>query len=319
MQALVTGAAGFLGGHIVGALLARGDSVVALDHRLNGKALTASALARVQPIEADILEADAVERAARGCAAIFHCAAIVGVDAYVDRPTQTMETEVFGLRNVCAAARAQESANPIVITCSSSAVYGHAGGAQPLDETMEVAPVSTYGIAKRFGELYLAAQHAEYGLRSAAVRIFNIYGPLQDERLVLPRFIRRAMDGQPLEIYDSGGQTRDFVFVADVVATMLAAASSVEGFEVINACSGHETSVLELAQLAISLSSSTSQIVEKPKPERRKPFEVQRSCGSRARVEALFGPLPRTPLSEGVTRTIDSMRRERSENRRAQL
>jgi UDP-glucose 4-epimerase len=319
MQALVTGAAGFLGSHIVEALLARGDNVVALDHRLNGKALTASTLARVQPIEADILAADAVERAARGCAAIFHCAAIVGVDAYVDRPTQTMETEVFGLRNVCAASRAQGRPGPIVITCSSSAVYGHAGGAEPLDEIMEVAPVSTYGIAKRFGELYLAAQYAEHGLRSAAMRIFNIYGPFQDERLVLPRFIRCAIGGQPLEIYDSGVQTRDFVFVADVVATMLAAASSVDGAELINACSGDETSVLELAQLAISLSGSTSLIVEKPRPERRKPFEVQRSWGSRARLETLFGPLPRTPLSEGVRRTIESMRRERSGQRRVQL
>ena len=203
MQVLVTGAAGFLGSYIVGALLARGDSVVALDHRLNGKALTASALARVQPIEADILEADAVERAARGCAAIFHCAAIVGVDAYVDRPTQTMETEVFGLRNVCAAARAQESANPIVITCSSSAVYGHAGGAQPLDETMEVAPVSTYGIAK--GALIqmtrmLAIEWAEHDIRVNAVAPGRLEtrSPSRAARTDDPAYMRAMLARIPL-------------------------------------------------------------------------------------------------------------------------
>src|SRR5262249_18260314 len=161
-------------------------------------------------VESDIFDAHAVAHAALGCAAIFHCAAMVGVDAYTNQPTRTMEVEQVGLRNVCAAAIAQKDTR--VIYAPSSAVYGRADG-RALSETLVVAPVSNYGIAKRYSELYLAAAHAEHGLQSAALRIFNIYGPGQDERLVIPRFIREALAGEPILIYGDGKQTRDFVYV----------------------------------------------------------------------------------------------------------
>ena len=312
MKVLVTGAAGFIGSHLVDALLARGDDVVAFGHHLQGGSLRGEVLARVQTFEADIFDAEAVTSAAQGCAAIYHCAAIVGVDAYGKQPARTMETEEVGLRHVCRAALAQGAAAPMVVYASSSAVYGHAGGDAGLDESIEVAPTSNYGIAKRYGELYLAAQHEEHGLASTAFRIFNIYGPRQDERLVLPRFIRQALAGDPLELFGAGDHTRDFVFVSDVVAAMLAASTFRNGHQIVNACSGEETSVLALAQSVIRLTNSGSTILHKPAPANRAAFEVARSFGGRTKLDRLFGPLPRTSLAAGLAQTIDAAVRQRA-------
>jgi len=299
LKALVTGAAGFVGSHLVDALLARGDQVVAFDHRLHGKCLSEDTLARIHGIGADVFDTDALRVASRGCATIFHCAAIVGVDAYTSKPARTMEVEEVGLRNVCAAAVAQKDTR--VVYASSSAVYGHAGGA--LDEQLVVAPVSNYGIAKRFGELYLAAQHREHGLQSAALRIFNIYGPRQDERLVIPRFIRQALAGEPIVIYGSGTQTRDFVFVGDAVKAALACADQVTGCEIVNVCSGIDTAVRTLAERVIALTDSRSSIACRAPPAERTAFEVERSVGERTKLARLLAQSP-MPLDDGLSRTI---------------
>jgi UDP-glucose 4-epimerase len=312
VKALVTGAAGFVGSHLVDALLARGDTVVAFDHRLRGKCLTDAVLARTAAIESDIFDGAAVALAAQGCAAIFHCAAMVGVDAYTSQPARTMEVEEVGLRNVCAAAIAQ--GNTCVVFASSSAVYGHADG-RALDEALVVAPVSNYGIAKRFGELYLAAEYAEHGLRSAALRIFNIYGPRQDDRLVIPRFIRQALAGEPIVIYGDGGQTRDFVYVGDAVAAAMACAEQVAGFEIINVCSGRDTAIAALADRIITLTGSRSSIARRAPPVVRTAFEIERSVGSRDKLARLIA-LPPTGLDDGLQRTIAAWVADRADGRR---
>jgi UDP-glucose 4-epimerase len=301
MKVLVTGAAGFLGSHLVDALLARGDEVVALDHRLAGKCLTKAVLARVRPVEADIANQPVVNAAAQGCHAIFHCAAVVGVEAYTTQPARTMEVEEVGLRNVCQAALAQKPAR--VINCSSSAVYGSAA-THELRETDPVAPNSNYGIAKRFGELYLAGRFAEHGLQSASLRIFNIYGPRQDERLVIPRFIRQAQASEPIVIFGDGRQTRDFVYVADVVATALACADRLTGCEIVNACSGRETSIRALAEAVIALTKSSSRLELREQPSARTAFEVDRCLGNPARMLTLRDTTSITTLEEGLARTI---------------
>ena len=312
MKALVTGAAGFVGSHLVDALLARGDSVVAFDHRLRGKCLSDAVLARTAAIEADIFDAEAVAHAAQGCAAIFHCAAMVGVDAYTSQPARTMEVEEVGLRNVCTAAIAQQTTR--VIYASSSAVYGHADG-RALDEKLVVAPVSNYGIAKRFGELYLAAEHAEHGLRSAALRIFNIYGPRQDDRLVIPRFIRHALAGEPIVIYGDGAQTRDFVYVGDAVAAAMASAEQAAGCEIVNVCSGRDTAIAALADRIIKLTGSRSSIVRRAPPVVRTAFEIERSVGSRDKLARLIASPP-TALDDGLERTIAAWTAARADERR---
>lgn len=305
MKALVTGGAGFLGSHMVDGLLAQGREVVVYDHRLSGKCLDEDTLANIDAIEGDIRDAEGLEAAAKGCDVIYHCAAMVGVAAYSSYPARTMETEVDGLRNVCCAALAGEGSK--VIYASSSAVYGHAGGTVPLIEATDVAPVSSYAVAKRFNELYLDAQFAEHGLESVSLRIFNIYGPRQDERLVIPRFIHRATAGEPLEIYGDGSQTRDFVYVGDVVRVALACAERADGCEIINACSGRECSIWSLAEATIRLSGSGSEIKSLEQPKARRVFEVERSFGSRDKLEAVAGNFPCTSLEEGLKKTIASI------------
>jgi UDP-glucose 4-epimerase len=309
---LVTGAAGFVGSHLVGALLARGDAVVALDHRLRGKCLSDTVIARTVAVEADIFDAMAVAHAARDCVAIFHCAAMVGVAAYTSQPARTMEVEEVGLRNVCAAAIAQKGTR--VIYASSSAVYGRADG-RALEETLVVAPVSNYGIAKRFGELYLAAAHAEHGLQSAALRIFNIYGPGQDDRLVIPRFIREALANEPIVIYGDGAQTRDFVYVGDAVTGALACAEQLGGFEIVNVCSGLDTAIKTLAERVIALTGSRSRVEHREQPAARTAFEIERSVGSREKLARLVAQPP-TPLDDGLRRTIAAWTAERKDERR---
>lgn len=305
MKALVTGGAGFLGSHLVERLLAEGHEVRVFDHRLAGKGLSREMLRRVEAIESDITNAAAVDTSAANCDAIFHCAAVVGVDAYTTRPVRTMEVEEAGLRNVCAAAIARDVKH--VIYASSSAVYGQAGGDKPLSEDIQVAPVSNYGIAKRFNELYLDAQFAEHGLKSASVRIFNIYGPGQDERLVIPRFVRQSLENQPIVIYGDGQQTRDFVYVDDVVDVALSCVERIEGCEVVNACSGRETTVKVLAEKIVTLTGSQSLVSLREPPAGRNAFEVARCFGSRVHANELLGSRPSTELDEGLRRTISAI------------
>lgn len=302
MKALVTGGAGFLGSHLVDALLAAGWAVTVFDHRLAGKCLADATLARVEAIAGDVLDAGAVARAAEGCAVLFHCAAMVGTDAYANEPVRTMETEQIGLRNACRAVRAAGCRQLVYI--SSSAVYGHAGGSAALEESLEVAPVSNYGIAKRFNELYLAAQHAAHGLSSVALRVFNVYGPRQDQRLVIPRFVHRALAGEPIVLFGDGSQTRDFVYVGDVVAVALACAGLAPCCEVVNVASGGEVSVRTLAETVIRLTGSSSPLVFEPRPPNRTAFEVERCFGSQERLRRLTGQVPETGLEEGLRRTI---------------
>lgn len=306
MKALVTGGAGFLGSHVARALLDRGHEVVVFDHRLRGKGLHDGVLQRLTPIEGDIFNFDAVQRAAQGCAAIFHCAAMVGMEAYSKQPAKTMETEEVGLRHVCHAAL--EGKDVRVVYASSSAVYGRAGGTVGLREDQPVAPVSNYGIAKRFNEVYLASEFVERGLRSAALRIFNMYGPGQDERLVIPRFIRSALAGSDLVIYGDGSQTRDFVYVDDVVEAMLASAALATGCDIVNVCSGHEVSVRDLAASIIRLAGSRSKIDFREPPAERDLFEQRRSFGSREKLQQVTGARPAVQLEEGLRRTISSFR-----------
>jgi len=287
-------------------LLSRHDTVVALDHRLRGKGLSDGELGEVEKREADILNFDAVTSAAQDCDAIVHCAAMVGMHAYSKQPARMMDTEEVGLRNVCRAAL--EGSRRPVIYASSSAVYGTAGGPAPLREDQDVAPVSNYGIAKRFNEVYLASEFAERGLPSVALRIFNIYGPGQDDRLVIPRFIQKALRGDDLEIFGDGKQTRDFVYVGDVVTAVLGCLQRTVRYDVINVCSGEEVSVLDLAHMIVRLSGSASRVVCRERPAERETFEQARCFGSRERMRAIDGVGQPLPLEEGLKRTIAAFR-----------
>ncbi|NVJ91768.1 MAG: NAD-dependent epimerase/dehydratase family protein [Methylocystaceae bacterium] len=304
MKVLVTGGAGFIGQHIVQRYLHSNDEVILFDHDPLNKNLPKEILENVEIIKGDILDSSSVANAIKGCDIAYHLAALVGVNAYATNPVLTMETEEKGLQNICHHAL-NEGCEKIIYP-SSSAVYGNVHVEDLLDEDLEVAPNSNYGVAKRFNELYLQSQYKQNGLQSVALRIFNVYGPGQDNRLVIPRFITKALNNEKLIIFGNGHQTRDFPFIHDVVECAVRSALNISGHQIVNVSCGKDYSIRELAEKIIKLTNSSSTVVTKLTPENRTSFEVERCIGSNTKIKKLTGYQPNTSLDDGLRLTIES-------------
>lgn len=303
MKVLVTGAAGFIGAHTVRRLAERGHVPVAL---VRDPARAAHVLpADVRIVAADARDAGAVAAASAGCGAIVHCAALVGVEHYTQRPVETMETELDTLRAVCQAGLSAPDAK--IIYVSSSAVYGNRSGPSPFDENLDAVGVTSYAISKRYNELYLDAQFREHGLQSVSLRVFNVYGPGQDHRLVIPRFIQRAIEGKPLLIYGTGDNIRDFVYVGDVVDVAVDCIEKVSGCHILNVASETPVSVRALAEAVITATGTKAEIHHEPLPAERSTHEVTWSVGSLARLRTLLGPRAMTDLGTGLRNTVAGM------------
>lgn len=227
-QCLVTGGAGFIGSHIVHALVARGDSVRVLDNLSTGKRTNLAAVAAdVEFIEGDLSDAAAVGRAVAGCEVVFHEAALASVPRSVEAPLDSHAACATGTLNVLDQAR-RAGVRRVVYAASSSA-YGN----QPTPRKKETdlpSPLSPYAAAKLTGELYCEAFWHSYGLETVALRYFNVFGPRQDPRgpyaAVIPLFIKAIQEGERPKIFGDGGQTRDFTYVENVVAANLKAAAA---------------------------------------------------------------------------------------------
>jgi UDP-glucose 4-epimerase len=243
VRAIVTGGAGFIGSHVSDALLARGDEVHVLDNLASGRRENVPEEARFH--EADIrsnADADAVFDEARP-EVCFHLAAQADVRVSVDNPVYDAEVNVLGTIRVLEAAR--RHGTKVIFSSTGGAIYGECE--EPATEDAERRPLAPYGTSKLAGEEYLATHNRLYGAEHVALRYGNVYGPRQDphgEAGVVAIFIGLlAGDGTP-RIFGDGRQTRDYVFVADVVDATLAAAD--HGGGVLNVGTGRETSVLEL-------------------------------------------------------------------------
>lgn len=301
MRALVTGAAGFIGSHVSQRLIEQGHDVVAFDHRFEGKSLDPEVAARCQLVSGDACAIDDIRPAIAGCDRVFHFAALVGVEHYTRNPVRTMQVEERALEAVCAAALL-ENPRIKVIHASSSAVYGNAAGV--VSEDMAVAPASNYAVAKRYGEMFLRSQFEEAGLQSVACRIFNVYGPKQDERLVIPRFVRRALAGEPLTIFGDGDQARDFPYIDDVVEAMTRAADRIDGCEIVNIATGRAHSIRDLAETIIRLTGNRAALDFQPLPPERRGFEVDSCLGDTRKLARLTGFIPAVTLEQGLRRVI---------------
>jgi UDP-glucose 4-epimerase len=240
MRAVVTGGAGFIGSHVVEALLARGDEVVVVDDLSHGRRENVAAGAELHV--ADIRDPDAVFDAARP-EAVFHLAAQADVRASVERPGHDADVNVIGTVRVLEAARRHGA--QVVLASTGGAIYGETGG--PAPETAERRPLAPYGASKLAAEEYLATWNRLHGTSHVALRFANVYGPRQEphgEAGVVAIFMGVLDAGGTPTIYGDGRQTRDYVFAGDVVAAVLAASGSPGG--VYNVGTGVETSVLEL-------------------------------------------------------------------------
>ena len=271
MKYLITGGAGFVGSHLADALVGRGDSVVALDNLSTGVSQNLAGV-RGSPlfkyVSGSILDEALVEELVGSVDHVMHLAAAVGVFNIVDRPLESLTTNVRGTENVLAACK--KHGKPVLIT-SSSEIYGK-NSSGPLNEESDRiigSPLKSrwsYSAAKGLDESLGYFYFSEFGLPVRLVRLFNTVGPRQvgNYGMVVPRFVSAALDGADLVVYGDGKQSRCFAHVADVVAALLLVIDSKDAVgQVFNIGNDREISIMELAQLVIAKTGSSSAIVSK--------------------------------------------------------
>ncbi len=311
MKALVTGGAGFIGSHLVNKLLRKGYDVIALDNLKRGNKIPREDLQRIRFVEGDVRNQSLVYELVKECDTVFHLAAILGVDMVADNPVETMETEISGLLNVAKAAIRYNVGK--LVYSSTSGVYGKAAIEKAVDEDFCPSPSSSYAIAKRYNEIFLKALYQEKQLQSVSLRYFNIYGPRQDSRMVIPRFLEQAIHGQPITVFGNGQQTRDFTYVEDAVEATVLAAEKIEGCEIVNVASSHEYTIADLAERIVKMTGSSSKITQVNPPSGRYDFEVQRRIGCSGKLESLTAFLPTTELDYGLRCTIEAYLKRKPE------
>jgi UDP-glucose 4-epimerase len=312
MRALVTGGSGFIGSHLVDALLARGDEVVVVDNLFTGKRENlASALeAGAEFHTEDVTDEDAMARVfeASQPEVVFHLAAQPHVTRSVNEPVLDLRINVEGTVKLLELARRFEP-RQIVFASTGGAIYGEGEGrALPLDEEADVLPFSPYGQSKQAAEQYLALYERLYGVSSVALRLANVYGPRQDpygEAGVVAIYSLAMHTGKQPIVFGTGEQTRDLIYVDDVVRAFIAAADS-DAHGAYNVGTGKETSVLELGALLAPMCGTEFE----PRMDPARPGEVQRSSLSSDRARDVLGWKATMELGEGLRRTADSFAAE---------
>jgi UDP-glucose 4-epimerase len=311
MRSLVTGGAGFIGSNLVDALLARGDEVTVVDDLSTGRLVNLeSALADGAALaEIDIRDGEALTRLAaeKRPEAIFHLAAQIDVRKSLADPSFDAAVNVGGTANVVEAARVA-GCGRVVFVSTGGAIYGEGEGQRlPLPEEAPIAPMSAYGQSKFAAEGYLSLYERLYGLAGVSLRLGNVYGPRQDplgEAGVIAIFCGLLKEGgRRPTVFGDGTQTRDYIYVGDVVSAAIAAAGS-DAAGAINIGTGKETSVLELVEALRDLSGNESFEPEFA-PERA--GEVQAISIDAARAERKLNWHPETDLREGLRATLESL------------
>lgn len=305
---LVTGGAGFIGSHLCEALVRRGDAVRVLDNLSTGS--RANLPEGVTLIEADIADQDAVRDAVRGTDGVFHLAAVASVARGVTDWLGTHRTNLSGAITVFDAIRCGGRPVPVVYA-SSAAVYGDAATV-PIGEDTERRPLSAYGADKYGCELHARVAGHVHGIPATGLRFFNVYGPRQDPRSpysgVISIFCDRLARGEPVDIFGDGRQTRDFIYVADVVAALLAAMRRpAADAPVFNICTGTPTTVLELAAVIARLAGTQATIRHGPP----RAGEIRHSTGRPERARAALGLAPPVALPDGLRNVLDWLRAAR--------
>jgi UDP-glucose 4-epimerase len=294
MRAIVTGGAGFIGSHVVDALLERGDEVHVLDDLSTGKLERVAEGARLHV--ADTRAPDEVFDAVRPDA-VLHLAAQADVRASVERPDHDADVNILGTLRVLEAARRHGA--KIVFSSTGGAIYGECDG--PAAETAERRPLAPYGTSKLCGEEYLATWNRLYGTSHVSLRLGNVYGPRQEphgEAGVVAIFMGLLNEGGTPKIHGDGRQTRDYVYVLDVVQAMLAALGRDAG-GVFNIGTGAETSVLQLYEVVQRVSSSSREAELAP----ARLGELQRSVLDVSLASRELDWRPQHTLADGLAET----------------
>lgn len=298
---LVTGGAGFIGSHLCEALVARGDSVRVLDDLSTGRRSNLPAGATL--IEGDVADPATVAAAVAGVDGCFHLAAIASVEKGITDWLGTHHTNLTGTITVFDAIRRQGRHIPVVYA-SSAAVYGDAATI-PITETEPCRPLSAYGADKYACELHARVASHVHGVPTVGLRFFNVHGPRQDPKSpysgVISIFCARIAAGLPITIFGDGRQTRDFVYVGDVVTALLAGmALRPANAAVFNVCTGVPTSVEALAELIADLAGKTVDI----RNETARAGEIRHSLGAPTLADRVLGLSARVPLRAGLGKVL---------------
>jgi UDP-glucuronate 4-epimerase len=313
---LVTGGAGFIGSHLTDRLLARGDAVVCLDDfndyydpafkRQNVEPFRANPRWRL--VEGDIRDASLVEEVYRsyGITSTVHLAARAGVRPSIRYPRLYEEVNGIGTLNLLEAARRSEART--FVFGSSSSVYG-TNSKVPFSEDDPIAcPVSPYAATKRANELMAYTYHHLYGLSVSCLRFFTVYGPRQRPEMAIYHFTEKLARGEAVPRYGDGSSARDYTYIDDIVAGIVAALDAAPPFEIVNLGGSRTTTLQRLIELIAGAVGVEPKVTEMP-PQ---PGDVPITFADVRRAKRLWGWQPRVPIEEGIRRFVDWFRQNRA-------
>ena len=303
---VVTGGAGFIGSHLCRALVEQGRRVRVVDNFVTGRSENLASLLEQHPgqleiCRQDIRQLEELKQVCQGAATVYHQAALTSVQQSVEDPLECNSVNVEGTLKVLLAAR--DGGVQKVIFATSTAIYGNSE-VLPKHEAMAPEPVSPYAVTKYIGEVYGQVFSEIYQLPTLGLRYFNVFGPNQDPRsdyaAVIPRFITRALSGKEPIIFGDGEQSRDFIFVEDVVAANLKAAQSEVYGKSLNVACGQPFTLNQLVEVLGDIVGRKLM----PEYQSARPAEVRHSVADISLARELIGFEPATSLAEGLGRTV---------------
>lgn len=300
---VITGGAGFIGSHIAEELSKKGHQVVIIDSLRTGFKENLKGL-DVEFIHGDIRDKNIISQHAKNAKCIFHLAALVSVPESLQNITECIDINTTGTINILEAAK--QNAGCKVVLSSSAANYGD-NPTLPKVETMTPEPLTPYAITKLDGEYYLKMYYKQWQVPTVSLRYFNVFGPRQNPNsayaAAVPIFINKALKNEPLTIYGDGSQTRDFVYVKDVVNANIFASEN--GDDVYNVALGYSTSILELAEKIIKITNSKSKILFLEE----RPGDIKHSTANPSKFQQL-GYKPAFSIEEALLQTIEFYSKE---------
>jgi UDP-glucose 4-epimerase len=303
MKILITGGSGFIGSHIVEHYQNLAEEIRVLDNLRTGYRHNLDGLKHTF-VEGSVTDRELVRQAVQGVDYVFHLAAMVSVPESMSKPGECVDINVHGLLNVLEESSAAGVTK--LVFASSAAIYGD-NPTVPKVETMLPEPKSPYAITKLDGEYYLGLFQREGRLETAALRFFNVFGPRQDPKgayaAAVPIFIEKAVHNEDITVFGDGGQTRDFIYVKDIVGALSFAVETPGVTGVFNAGYGGQITINDLANGLIQAAASTSEVLHAPE----RAGDVRHSRASADKLRAA-GWIPRHSLDEGLAKTLEFFR-----------